>query len=180
MKKILLIVLILSNSVFAAETEKEVKSKITNATVFLNGAQLTRESKVTLPKGKTILKFKDLSPYIDKNSIRVKGFGDLTILSVNHSINHIQKTVQSTESKKLQNQIVDLTSEIEYKKTELKILKEKKEFLLTNKKIVSSDKTISPNDFKLFKDIYSSGFETIQISMLKKQQIGRASCRERV
>lgn len=170
MKKILLIILILSNSVFATETEKEAKSKITSATVFLNGAQVTRESNVTLNKGKTILKFKELSPYINKNSIRVKGIGNITILSVNQRINHIKKTELSSESKTLNSQIEKLTSDIEFKKTEMNILKEKKEFLLANKKIIGSDKALTPNDFKLFKDIYSSGFETIEISILKKHR----------
>lgn len=170
MKKLLFVVLILSDSVFATEIEKEPKSKITNATVFLNGAQVTRESKVPLTKGKTILKFKELSPYIDKNSIKVKGVGNFTILSVNHNINYVEQTELSPEANKLNSQIEELTFEIEYKKVELSILHEKKEFLSTNKKVISSDKSISPNDFRLFKEIYSTDNETIQKSILKKQR----------
>lgn len=170
MKKLLLIVLILSNAVFAIGKEKEAPSKIVKATVFLNGAQVTRESSLTLSAGKTTLKFKGLSPYIDKNSIKVSGAGNFTILSVNHSINYLQNPTQSDEFSALSDKIEQLTKETEYKKTELSVLKDKKDFLVTNKKIISNEKSISPTDFKLFKEIYYTDLETLEISVLKKQR----------
>ena len=170
MKKLLLFVLIISNSVFATEKEKEINSTITKATVFLSGAQVNREGRLTIPKGKTTLKFKALSPYIDKNSIKVKGVGNFTILSVNHSVDWLTNPSQSEQSVELTNKIDELELDVEYKKTEEDILNEKLNFLTTNKKIISNEKTTSPSDFKLFKDIYSSDYESIQISLLKKQR----------
>lgn len=170
MKKLAIALLLISTSIFATENEIESTSVITKATVFLDGAQVSRESNVTLKKGKTIVRFKELSPYIDKNSIRVKGLGDFTIMAVNHVINHIDKTKQSPESVKLNEQIEELKNTLEYKKVELSILNEKKQFLSTNNTIISSDKSISPSDFKLFKEIFSSDFESLQLSILKKQQ----------
>lgn len=170
MKKLLIALLILSNTVFAVDTEKEVPSKITGATVFLNGAQVTRESSVTLPKGKTILKFKELSPYIDKNSVKVKGAGNFTILSVNHSINYLQNTTQSTKVAELTNKMEQLSKEIEYKKTEMSVLKDRKDFLITNKKIITNEKSMSPADFKLLKEIFYTDLEDLELSMLKKQR----------
>ncbi len=170
MKKLLFFILILSNSVFGAEIEKEVKSKITKATVFLKGAQVNRASSVSFQKGKTLLKFKELSPYIDKNSIKVKGVGNFTVLSVNHNVNYLEITGQSPRTKELNDKIEKLESDIEYKKTEVGILKERKDFLVSNKHIISNEKTVSPNDYKLFKDIYYSDFESVQLSMLKKKR----------
>jgi len=170
MKKALLLILILSNSVFGAEIEKEAKSKITKATVFLKGAQVNRASSVSFQKGRTLLKFKELSPYIDKNSIKVKGVGNFTVLSVNHNVNYLEITGQSPRTKELNDKIEKLESDIEYKKTEVGILKERKDFLVSNKHIISNEKTVSPNDYKLFKDIYYSDFESVQLSMLKKKR----------
>jgi len=170
MKKFLFVILILSNAVFAIGKEIEAPSKIVKATVFLNGAQVTRESSLTLSAGKTTLKFSGLSPYIDKNSIKVSGAGRFTILSVNYSINYLQNTTQSAEFSELSNKIEQLTKDTEYKKTELSVLKDKKDFLVTNKKIISNEKSISPTDFKLFKEIYYTDLESLEISILKKQR----------
>ncbi len=170
MKKLLLLILVISNTTFGAETEKTVKSKITSATVFLKGAQVNRLGNIALAKGKTTLKLSGLSPYVDKNSIKVKGIGAYTILSVNHSINFLEQSPKTPEKTTILNQIEKLKLDIEYKKTEQEILNGRKDFLITNKKILNNEKAISPTDFKLFKEIYSSDFENIQISILKKQR----------
>jgi len=167
MKKLLILLLVISNVVFAGE--QKPKSKITRATVFPEGAQVTRESKITIPKGKTTLIFNNLSPYIDKNSIKVKGLGDLTILSVNHSINRAQEIKQSPQQLELSNKILKLKENINYKNTEIKILNEKHDFLTKNKTIVGSDKSISPTAFKQFMDIYYADYDNIQKSLYKKQ-----------
>ncbi len=54
MRRLLLFVSIVSNSVFGTETEKEVKSKIAKATIFLNGVEVPRESNLSLSKGKAV------------------------------------------------------------------------------------------------------------------------------
>lgn len=74
-----------TGSCFAQEfPEKEIKTDITEVTVFIEGAQVTRKKRIDLQQGKTILKFVTLSPFIDAKSIQVKAFGDLIVLSVNH------------------------------------------------------------------------------------------------
>jgi hypothetical protein len=56
--------------------EKELKTEINEVTVFLNGAQIFETGTVTIPTGRTILKVKNLSPYLDDKSIQVKADGD--------------------------------------------------------------------------------------------------------
>ena len=58
--------------------EKEVESKVDAVTVFLNGAQVTRNKSIEIQKGTTILKFTNLSPFIDSKSIQVKAIGPVT------------------------------------------------------------------------------------------------------
>ena len=83
-------------------TEKEIKAEIKHVTVYPDRAQLNHETSVEIPAGKTILKLSGLSPYIDAQSIQVKGFGDFTILSVNHQNNYLQNLEDSPEIKKYQ------------------------------------------------------------------------------
>ena len=59
-----------SNSFFSGNYEKEIKSKIKNVTVYLNGAQVSRRGSVTLKKGINTLYFNDVSPYVNQKLFR--------------------------------------------------------------------------------------------------------------
>jgi len=92
MKKVLITSIFLISAIFSlsAQSEKEIKAEIKHVTVFPDRAQIDHETSVSLLPGKSILKLSGLSPYIDVQSIQVKGFGDFTILSVNHQNNYLQ------------------------------------------------------------------------------------------
>ncbi len=69
-------------SLLSADTPKKVSSTIEKVTVFLNGAQITREASVSLVAGTQTLKFKDLSAELEPGSVQVRGDGRFSILSV--------------------------------------------------------------------------------------------------
>ena len=73
-----------------AENDRDIQAEIKHVTVYPDRAQLSHESSFELTPGKTILKLKGLSPYIDAQSIQVKGIGEFTILSVNLQNNFLQ------------------------------------------------------------------------------------------
>ena len=99
---ITLILIVLSLN---AQSEKEIKAEIKHVTVFPDRAQIDHETSVSLSPGKTILKLSGLSPYIDAQSIQVKGYGEFTILSVNHQNNYLQNLEDSPEVKNIRSQI---------------------------------------------------------------------------
>jgi len=78
----LVIIMIAFQSFTTAQTEKEIKSKISEVTVYTVGALVERTATFDIPQGKSLLAFKNLSPYINKESIRVDGDGNYTILNV--------------------------------------------------------------------------------------------------
>ena len=90
---------------FAVSITETVWGSAPNVTVFLSGAQISREANIDIISGKTILKFDNLSQYIDKKSIQVKGKGQYTILSVNHQNNYLNQKDKSQELKDLENKI---------------------------------------------------------------------------
>ena len=71
MKKITLCTLILFSafSVFG-QKEKKAESKISNVTVFLNKAQVTREVKTRIQEGTTDVIITGLTAQLDPNSIQ--------------------------------------------------------------------------------------------------------------
>jgi competence protein ComGC len=113
-----------------AQTEKEIKAEIKHVTVFPDRAQIDHETSVSLLPGKSILKLSALSPYIDVQSIQVKGYGEFTILSVNHQNNYLQNLEEAPEVKSIRGQIETLQIKVEDEKAAIGILKEKRLFLL--------------------------------------------------
>jgi len=68
----------------------QADSKISQVIVFLQGAQVERKSKLSLPAGKTDIVFSNVSPLLDKQSIQLKADQNITVLAVNHQVNFLK------------------------------------------------------------------------------------------
>lgn len=172
MKKlfVLLVVFLFAHSFIVLAAEKEIESRISKVTVFMNGAQVSGDYKISLPAGTTTLKFTGISSYVDKNSIRVTGQGSFTILSVKQSLNYVDDLVEQNKGRDLENEIRQYKLQKETKETELKVLQERKDFLVANLSIVGSDKVIEPGNLKLYSDFFAAGFSDVEMKMLATQR----------
>ena len=94
-------------------TEKNIKSKIENVTVFTQGAQIYRSSLVNINSGITTLVFEGLESTIDARSIQASGFGNFVIMDVQHSIKYPEpKEIDITKNPKNLKQIKMLQDSI--------------------------------------------------------------------
>ncbi len=105
MQKIFILFLSLTVTLSYASNGKKTPSKIESVTVYLNGAQIQRSAASSIFSGTTELIFNDLSPDINKNSIQISGLKDASILSINYSIDYLEKKKNSLEVKKLKEQL---------------------------------------------------------------------------
>lgn len=173
MKKIL-ITSILILSVFinlTAQTEKEIKAEIKHVTVYPDRAQVDHETSVSIAPGKSVLKLSGLSPYIDVQSIQVKGYGEFTVLSVNQRNNYLQNLEDSQEVKSIRSQIEALQLKIEDENTAISGLKEKENFLIANRTILIKETTITPEQLKNVMDLYTNNMNEAMVSTLKKERL---------
>ncbi len=108
MRTPLLLLLLTSTFLHAAENERAVTSRINAAKVFLNGAQVARSATTTLSAGRSTLVFTGLSEALDPMSIQVTGKGGYTILSVNHRINYLTESPKKGEIEDLRTRIQKL------------------------------------------------------------------------
>ena len=168
---ITLLAVIISILQLTAQSEKEIKAEIKHVTVFPDRAQIDHEAAVSLQAGKTILKLSALSPYIDVQSIRVKGFGDFTILSVNHQNNYLQNLEDSPEIKSIRSQLETLQLKVEDEKAAITILKEKSAFLIANREILVKETTFSIEQLKNVMDLYTKNMEQVTITSLIKERL---------
>jgi uncharacterized protein (TIGR02231 family) len=173
MKKTIItsIVLFIFSICLLADNEKEIKAEIKHVTVYPDRAQLSHESSFDLTTGKTILKLKGLSPFIDAQSIQVKGIGEFTLLSVNLQNNFLQNLEDSPEVKSIKGQIEVLQAKIEDENAAIKTLKEKEDFLVANKAILVKETTFSIDQFKILMDLYTSNIDLVNVTLLKKSRL---------
>jgi uncharacterized protein (TIGR02231 family) len=156
-----------------ADNEKDIKAEIKHVTVYPDRAQLSHESSFELISGKTILKLTGLSPYIDAQSIQVKGIGEFTILSVNLQNNFLQNLEDSPEVKSIRSQIETLQAKVEDENAAIRTLKEKEAFLVANKAILVKETTFSIDQFKTMMDLYTNNIDQINVMALKKNRLIR-------
>ncbi len=110
MKTLLLFLFLLSTALFAS-TENPTPSKIENVTVYTEGALIERSASINLIKGENVFIFNNLSPDIDENTIQLSGLQDVSIVSLNFSINYLEKKKVSEEYEKIDLKITNLLAE---------------------------------------------------------------------
>lgn len=156
-----LVILLLLNSVLWAQ-EKEIKCQIDQVTVFQQSAQLQMSGKTQVAAGKTLLSLKSLSPYLDPQSISVKGAGEITILSVNHAMNYLGKIQKDKRIDSIKLAIEGLESGIVVENNKLEVLKEKQSLLNANKRLTAESGTLSLTQLKQALDFYEQELNEIK------------------
>ena len=172
MKKALLFLFLLTSAPFFCQTEKlqDIKSTIKEVTVFLNSAQITREKSVDVIAGESFLKFSNLSPFIDAKSIQVKANGPITVLSVNHQQNFIDKLEKEKELVAFESKLIELNSKIELEKTLLEIISEELTFLKENRIISGKNESVSITNLKETATYYSTKLTSLKLKEIERNQ----------
>jgi uncharacterized protein (TIGR02231 family) len=119
----------------------------------------------------TKLKLGGLSPYVDAQSIQVRGFGDFIILSVNHQNNYLSNLEDLPEVKSIRSQIESLRLKVEDEKAAINVLKEKEAFLVANRAILVKETTFTLDQLKSVMDLYTTNMEQITVTTLKKNRL---------
>lgn len=167
----LLILSLLFSNVFAQDiAEKKIQSKVNEVTVFLDGAQVTRKKNADLKTGKQILRFENLSPFIDAKSLQVKVNGAITVLSVNHQKNYLKELKKSEELNQLENKLELLDDKIKLEHTHLSIIKEELEFLQVNRDIGGKNEQVSISNLQQASEYYSKKLTSLKLKEVERNK----------
>jgi hypothetical protein len=119
----------------AQETgDMELKTEVSDVTVFIKGAQVTRKTTAAFPAGRSTVRFVDLSPYIDAKSIQVKVDGEVMVLSVNQQTNYGDTARLSAEMEHFRAQRRELDEKIRMENTAREALNQEIAVLTENRK----------------------------------------------
>jgi hypothetical protein len=157
--KILISILFVTICSFVANAQENkeitVKTTVSDVTVFIKGAQVTRKTSVNFPAGKSTLRFTNLSPYIDAKSVQVKVDGEVIVMSVNHTLNYNDTAKLNNEVVAYIKQMEAIDEKVKEEQINLEIIAEEINFLKENKKIGGTDKGIEYNNLKLTAEYYN-------------------------
>ena len=176
LKSILIGVLLLNIGVALAQAnvapvaEKPVESKITNVTVFLSKAQVTREIRTRLEAGKTTLVLTGLTASMDTESIQAAGKGSFIILGISHRQNFLDELNVPKGLKMLRDSLDFYQRQIILEQSQKEILNKEEQMLLSNQRIGGNNQNITVAELKGMADFYRSRLSEIVTSRMKQDE----------
>ncbi len=172
MNKMLLILSLATTGHFPgkAQVEKPIDSKITNVTVFLNKAQISREAKARIEAGKTDLIFSGLTSQLDPSSIQVSGKGNFLILGILHRQNYLSELNMPHKLKILNDSMTLIQGMLGFEQSQKEILGKEEQMLLSNQKIGGTNQNLTVSELKAMADFYRSRLTEIVSTRMKQDE----------
>jgi len=179
--------LVVSSLVAAAQPDKPVDSKITDVTVFLNKAQVSRTVKTKVETGKTNLIVTGLSSQLDPQSVQVSGKGSIVILGTSHrqilGTSHRQNYLNEFNLPKplrmLKDSVETLQRQLILEQSQKEILNKEEQMLLSNQKIGGTNQNLTVGgtnqnltvaELKAMADFYRTRLSDIVSSRMKQDE----------
>ncbi|MEI6594106.1 MAG: DUF4139 domain-containing protein [Bacteroidota bacterium] len=129
-----------------SQTEQKVSSTISNVTVFINQAQITRVAKFSVDAGVTVLVFDKVSPFINLNSIQVRIDGNVTLLSVSNRKNYLKENEKPKHVILLEDSLEKINAALADFKADKETIVFQKDLMLANKNVGSNQTGVKSDD----------------------------------
>lgn len=168
MKKLLFLFTLIS--LFAYGNNDKTPSKIKTVTIYLNGAQVTRNVTIDLVSGTTELVLDKLSPFIQENSIQIAGLNGVSILSINFGVNYLSKHNFSEEIKTIKDQMEALEDKIQLEENIIAGYTEELQLIKSNRNLGNEKDVVSLEKLKSFSDYYRKQLTLINNEIFASQK----------
>lgn len=157
-------------TVCQAADEQPITSKITNAKVFLSGAQVSRSASAKVPAGTSTFIFTGLAQGVDPQSIQVTGKGGYSILSVNHRINYLSESPKKKELDDLLARIKKLEKDFAFEKAMQEVWVNEEQLLQKNASIGGQQNGITATQLTAVNDYVRERLKAIKTNWLVQQE----------
>ena len=112
-----------------------VTSQIKEVTVFLQGAQISRQARINITKGTSTLILRELPAGIDPQSIQARGEGNFVILSLLHQVNYLAGAHKTAGIQALQDTLKMLENKLAEVNGKQAVMKSEEELLVANRNL---------------------------------------------
>jgi uncharacterized protein (TIGR02231 family) len=152
---------------YAQNTIRLDNSEIEKVRIYQNGAFVSRTVKTTLNPGLNEVVFDGLSPYINPNSVTVKGMGDATIIGVNFQQNYLKDQKKSPEINKLETERDSFNIKLRYIQNKIAATNEGIAVLQANKSIGGNNNGVVANDLIAIVDYYVKKINALKDDLIE-------------
>ncbi|MCL2653600.1 MAG: DUF4139 domain-containing protein [Propionibacteriaceae bacterium] len=125
-----------------------IESRITDVTVYLSGAQVTRAGNLPVKAGVQRFLFARLPAELRPESIQVSTDDGVVIHSVEHSVNYLQTVDHTEEIVKLQEKLDDLMRRRQRETDAIELGELEEEFFSQNTKLAGRESGLKADDLK--------------------------------
>ena len=170
MKKIIyLLSLIIIAQISFGQTEKikKVTTEINSAIVYLDGAEIHRNKKVSLEKGRTKVVFTGLSPKFNANNIQVTTTNGIDLLAISHKIDYLSNVKEKPKVQALKDSVKFISEKNIALNNDKDAYNIEKDMLLQNKKIGGSNNGVSIAELKQAADLFRARIMEINKAIAK-------------
>ncbi|WP_338763160.1 DUF4139 domain-containing protein [Bernardetia sp. ABR2-2B] len=153
-----------SNSVFSQNhNSQSITSKIESVTVFRSRAQVTRTTKANLKAGKNEIIFTGLSPKLVESSFQLlANSSQVTIFSVQPTITSRRNPQAWKISEKIRDSLQDARINQKELSDDLQILQNEEALLISNQKISSQTRPLTPTELAAMADFVRKRISTVR------------------
>ncbi|MCU0355980.1 MAG: DUF4139 domain-containing protein [Cyclobacteriaceae bacterium] len=167
--KSLIVILIFAMLVIPAfsQQEKQADSKITRVTVFMNRAQVTRDTRVRIDPGKTEVIISGLTAQLDQQSIQVSGKGNFILLGINYRQNYLSESNKPRRIRVLEDSLAWYKRQVAQEQLQRDLLNKEEQMLISNQKVGGANHNLSVNELRAMSDFFRTRFTEIGTNRLK-------------
>lgn len=167
MKRIFSCLFAILNLATFAQKEVNVNSTIKEVTVFLKGAQITREATLSLTSGTNYLVFNNLSSNLNPNSIQIQGNKDISILSVNHIQKQFSEDEYTGDLKLVGDSLENVNFKLGLREGLKTVYAEEQSMILANKSLKGENTGVNIEDLMELSDFYRIRLKDIQYKIVE-------------
>ena len=163
---LLLSIIFFSNSLIASESIP-VSSTVKEATVYFQGAMVTRTGQLKVPAGRNVLKLQSLSSSLNAESIQFSASGTFTILSIQHQLNYLSPPKPDKQIAAIEQNKKKLNYELLKANALLSAFQEEESLLLVNKQIGGSQNGVDINQLTSTAALYRERLREIKLAIVE-------------
>ena len=146
------------------------KASLTNVTVFRVGAEMNHLAKAELIKGNNELIIENISNKMDANSIQVNCNGNVTVMGVEFSADHLQNEVKTPVIKMLEDSVETVHGNLEKIETNISVINDLLTVLKANKEIKGSQTGLSVAELVKLMEYYKAKSFELQNELITLNQ----------
>lgn len=172
MKNLLLALVLLVSGNLYAQNDKVTESKITDVTVFLNNAQVTRAVSTRVDAGRSNIILTGLTAYLDQASIQVSAKGNFVILGIAHQQNYLDEKNMPVAIKQLKDSLLVQQRKLSLEQSRKEILNKEEALLQSNQHIAGTTQNLTAAELKAMADFYRARLtDIVQGRMLIEERM---------